>query len=407
MTAKRLWPLLLLFAFASHPVGAKEPVADRWVATWGASPQRPPAPIQLQGQTVRQIVHTSLGGAAVRVRISNAYGTTGLVIGAAHVAMSGGGAAIVSGSDRTLTFNGSPAITVPPGALAISDAVHLAVPDRGDLAISLYLPESVAATTEHTEALQTTYISAQGNFTDADSFPASSTTQNVYFLSGVDVRVRGTGRAIVALGDSLTVGFGSTPETNQRWPDLLAERLQTDRPGSHVAVVNAGVVGNRLMHDLVGTNALGRLDRDVLVQTGAAFLIVFQGNADFLIPGAFGLPAEEVSVAQVIQAYGQVIDRARAQGLRVYGSTLNPLEGYPFPGFWTAEREAKRQAVNQWIRRGHAFDAVIDFDAVLRDPSHPARLRPEYDSGDHVHPNDAGYHAMAEAVDLSLFDKEN
>jgi len=402
---KSLLPLILL-AFAWQPATAREVPANHWVATWSASPQRAGAPIQLQAQTLRQIVHTSLGGSAVRVRISNAYGTTGLVIGAAHVALSAGGASIVGGSDRTLTFGGLPTITIPAGALAVSDVVPLKVPALGDLSVSLYLPDAVAAVTEHTEGLQTTYISGQGNFTGAGTLASQTTTHNFYFLSGVDVQVRGNARAVVAIGDSLTVGFGSTPDLNQRWPDLLAERLQSNAQTARVAVVNAGVVGNRILHDLVGTNALARLDRDVLVQTGAAYLIVLQGNADILIPGAFGLPAEEVSVAQIIQGYGQIIDRARALGLKVYGSPLNPLEGYPFPGFWTAAREERRQAVNHWIRTSGAFDAVIDFDAVLRDPSHPARLLPAYDSGDHVHPNDAGYRAMADAIDLSLFEEK-
>ena len=406
MRATKSILILILLVLVSLPAEAKDVPADHWVATWSASPQRPGAPIQLEQQTIREIVHTSLGGSAVRVRISNAYGESGLAIGAAHVALSAGGGSIVAGTDRVLTFNGAPIITVPAGALVVSDIVHLEVPSRGDLAVSLYLPEAVRASTEHTEGLQTTYVSGPGNFTADETLAPVTTTHNFYFLSGVDIRGRGNARAVVAIGDSVTVGFGSTPDLNQRWPDLLSERLQSYPQTARVAVVNAGIVGNRILHDLVGTNALARLDRDVLVQTGAAYLIVLQGNADLLIPGAFGFPAEEVSVAEILQGYRQMIDRGHAMGMKVYGSPLNPLEGYPFPGFWTAAREARRQAVNQWIRSSNAFDAIIDFDAVLRDPNHPARILPAFDSGDHVHPNDAGYRAMADAIDLSLFEEK-
>ena len=207
----------------------------------------------------------------------------------------------------------------------------------------------------------------------------------------------------MTLGDSVTDGFGSTPDMNQRWPNLLAERLQSNWATSRLAVLNAGISGNRVLHDFVGTNALARFDRDVLVQTGVKYVIVLQGNADILIPGLIGNPAEVVTAAQIIQGHRQIIDRAHALGLRIYGGTLNPVEGYPFPGFWTPDLEAKRQAVNHWIRTSNAYDAVIDFDKVLRDPSHPSRLLPAYDSGDHVHPNDVGYQAMADAIELSLF----
>ena len=384
--------------FTTSVIAAERDDDGHWVGTWTASPQGVAAPIQINGQTVRQIVHTSLGGERVRVRFSNAYGTSGLVIGSAHVAISTGGATISSTTDRVLTFNGSPTIIIPAGALVVSDPVTLNVPALGDLAVSLFLPENVAATTQHPVGLQTTYVSASGDFTGAAIEP-TTTTQSYYFLTGVEVSGSNRARAIVTLGDSVTDGFGSTPDTNQRWPNLLAERLQSQR----LAVLNAGVSGNRVLHDFVGTSALARLDRDTLVQTGVKYVIVGEGNNDLLIPGLIGNPAEVVTVAQIIQGHRQMIDRAHALGLRIYGSTLTPVEGYPFPGFWTPDLEAKRQAVNHWIRASRAYDAVIDFDNLLRDPSHPSRLLPAYDSGDHLHPNDGGYRTMADAIDLSLF----
>ena len=205
------------------------------------------------------------------------------------------------------------------------------------------------------------------------------------------------------MGDSVTDGLGSTPGANQSWPHLLAQRLQARRATSRVAVLNAGVSGNRVLHDFVGTNALARFDRDALVQTGVKYVIVAEGNNDFFMPRLIGRPAQVVTAEQMIQGHRQMIDRAHARGVRIYGGTLTPVEGYSFPGLWTPQMEAERQAVNRWIRTSGAYDAVIDFDEVLRDPSHASRLLPAYDSGDHLHPNDVGYRAMADAIDLSLF----
>ena len=249
------------------PALAKDWQGDgHWVGTWSASPQRIEAPIQINGQTLRQIVRTSVSGTHVRVRLSNAYGTSPLVIGAAHVALSAGGSSIVERTDRTLKFSGSPTVTIPAGALAVSDSVKLEVPPLGDVAVSLYLPTNANATTQHEVGLQTTYISDAGNFSAASTV-VGTTTQSYYFLTGVEVRASERATAIVTLGDSVTDGFASTPDMNQRWPNLLAERLQAHWRGSRVAVLNAGVSGNRILHHFVGTGAAARLDRDVLVQT--------------------------------------------------------------------------------------------------------------------------------------------
>ena len=396
--------VLVLGAIALGPATFAEDRHDdgHWVGTWSASPQPVAAPVQINGQTLRQIVHTSLGGRRVRVRFSNAFGTSPLVIGSAHVAISIGDVSILRRTDRILRFNESPTITIPAGALAVSDAVDIPVEAFDNLAVSLYLPESVAAKTQHSVGLQTNYISGPGDFTGAIAF-AATTTQSFYFLTGVEVGGSKRARAIVTLGDSLTDGFGSTPDTNQRWPNLLAERLQGEPGTSRVAVLNAGISGNSVLLDVVGANGLARFDRDVLVQTGVKYVIVMEGNNDFGIPGLIGNPALDVTAEQMIQAHRQIIDRAHALGLRIYGGTLNPIEGIAFPNFYSAALEVKRQAVNEWIRTSKAYDAVIDFDKVLRDPAHPTRIQPAYDSGDHAHPNDAGYRAMAEAIDLSLF----
>jgi lysophospholipase L1-like esterase len=280
-----------------------------------------------------------------------------------------------------------------------------------DLAVSIYLPVSTTASTTHIVAMQTNYVAASsGNFTEATDLPGATLTGEWDFLTGVDVMDAGREGAIVTVGDSATDGIGSTPDANKRWPDILAKRLQARSRLEHVAVLNEAITGNRLLHPgptdiaFFGPAALARFDRDVLGQAGVRFLIVFIGAADIGQAGIVAPSSEEVSAADLITGQLQLIARAQERGISVYGCTLTPFKGSLIaPGFYSQEKEAKRRAVNEWIRTSGAYNAVIDFDRAVRDPAHPSRLLPSYDSGDHTHPNDAGYRAMANAIDLDLF----
>ena len=342
--------LLLTAVLFAHPLllATERHQVRSWVGTWTASPQAASSPLQINGQTLRQIVHTSIGGDTARIRLSNVYGTQDVVVGAARVAVSAGGAAIVDSTDRVLRFGGSPTITISAGALVFSDPVGLDVPPLGDLAVSIYLPGDVIASTRHDVGLQTNYVSTLGDFTGATDI-AGTTTQSYYFLTAVEVQTQKAG-AVVTLGESVTDGVGSTPDTNQRWTNVLAERLQGHSGTTDMAVLNAGIGGNRILHDIVGPSGLSRLDRDVLVQSGATHLIVSPGNTDIVIPDLIGIPAQNVSAEQIIQGHQQIITRARAMGLRVFGATLPPVDGFPFPGFWTPVMEEKRQLVNRFVR---------------------------------------------------------
>jgi len=385
-----------------------------WIGTWAASPQPVWAPDffapvgiprALRDQTIRQIVRVSLGGNQVRVVLSNEYGAQPLVIGSAHVALAGDGSAIVPGSDHALTFGGAPGITIPPGAPAISDPVTLKVGGLGSLAVSLYLPEISPTTTWHNEGAQTAYISASGNETDAPDLKAAQTVKSRIFLSEILVDATEGAHAVVTFGDSITDGAASTADANHRWPDFLAERLA--KAGANVSVVNEGISGARVLRDRMGDNALARFDRDVLSQPHADTVILMMGINDIGWPETALVPKGEPapSADDVIAGYRQLIARAHEHHLRILGATLTPFEdtfhGTPLFGYYAPAKEAKREAINAFIRSG-AFDGVIDFDAATRDPANPKHIRADFDSGDHLHPQDAGYRAMADTVDLSL-----
>ena len=392
-------------AWSQETAGA--PFFSRWVATWGAAPMAPGSalepPTTFENQTVRHVVHISVGGQRIRVRLSNAYGAAPLLIGDAHVAVHADGASIVAGSDRTLTFSGQPSISIPTGAVALSDPVTLNVPSLADLVVSIYVPNNTGPATYHESSDQTAYISGPGDFTSAVTFPTAQTSLSRFWLSGVEAEPLIKVGAVVAIGDSITTSFQSTIDANRRWTDDLAARLDPPGGAPRLAVINEGIGCSRLLTDFCGPNGSSRFDRDVLAQTGVTHVILDMGLTDIVFPTVLGAPSPTVTPDQIITGLRQVIERAHARGVRIIGATLTPNEGSTYPGFFTPAGEAERQAVNQWIRTSGAYDGVIDFDAAVRDPSDPARLLPAYASPDNTHLSDAGYQAMANAIDLSLF----
>ena len=373
-----------------------------WLATWTASPQNAASGLipDLNNQTLRFVVHTTVGGNQVRIRISNAYGTQPLQIGDAHVAIAAGGPAIVPGTDQPLTFGGQQAVTIPMGAVVLSDSVKFTVPALTDLAVSLYLPNAApsATVTEHYFADELGYISPAGDFTSSVSFSGATTISEWLLLSSMEVTPLSPVPAVVVLGDSITDGVGSTFGANRRWPDLLAARLLNNFGLQAPAVVNQGIAGNAILFDLSGQNVLTRFDRDVLSQAGVKGIIIEEGLNDVIASVDF--PSEGVTASQITWALTQLIDRGHDQALKVFGATLTPFGGSIF---YSAAGETERQTVNVFIRTSRAYDGVLDFDKVVRDPSNPTQILPAYDSGDHIHPNDAGYQAIVNAVNLQLF----
>jgi lysophospholipase L1-like esterase len=360
----------------------------------------------MRDATLRQVVHLSAGGSAVRVHLSNAFGIEPLHFTSVHVArpVSPASAAIDPASDIALTFAGRNDVTIPPGAEFISDSVTLAVAPLSDLAVTFHFDAPPAPETGHPGSRATSY-SVHGDLVSAPDLPTAKHVDHWYQLAGVDVLAAAGAASIVALGDSITDGHGATTNGNDRWTDVLAARLAASSATRSLGVSNQGIGGNHLLTDGLGPNVLARFDRDVLAQAGVRWLIVFEGVNDLgglARNGPAPGEAHAALVARVLAAYQQIIDRAHAQGLRVYGATITPYTGsdYYHPD---APSEADRLAVNAWIRAPGHFDAVIDFDAVVRDPAHPDHLLPALDCGDHLHPSPAGYRAMGSAIPLELF----
>ena len=384
-----------------------------YIATWAASPQPVwtpdflvpvKVPRNFWNQTLREVATISLGGKQVRLVISNVYGSTPLPLSAAHVALAGADGAIEAGSDHTVTFDGQPSVVIPAGADWISDPVSFQVDPLSKLAVSLYFNGVVPVTTTHWEGRDTAYITEGNTVADATIKPSSTMTAKP-FLTGILVDASPDARAVVPFGDSITDGDGSTPNQTHRWPDFLARRLVKE--GVPMSVVNEGISGAQVLIDRMGTNALARFDHDVIAQPRASTVILMMGINDIGWPGmALDPKAKEPTANEITDGYRQLIERAHAHGLRILGATLTPFEdtfkGGPLEGYYNPDKEKIREAVNEWIRTSGEFDGVIDFDAVIRDPANPKHAKAEYDSGDNLHPNDAGYEKMAGSIDLGM-----
>ncbi len=384
-----------------------------WIATWGASQQIPepqntlPA-ADLTDATVREIVHLSAGGTTLRVHLSNVFGTEPLHITSAHIArpLAPDTSAIDPTTDRALTFAGATDVIIPAGAEFVSDPIAFAAAPLSNLAVSFHLDAPPARETSHPGSRSTTWF-VHGDAVSAPAFSNPNKVDHWFQLSEIDVASSPGAATVVALGDSITDGHASTPNGNDRWPDVLAARLQATANTRDIGVSNQGIGGNHLLTDGLGPNALARFDRDVLAPAGVRWVILFEGVNDLGgLTREREVPADQHAafVQRILAAYQQIIARAHAHGLRVFGATITPYVGsdYYHPGPLS---EADRETINQWIRTPGHFDAVIDFDRVVRDPAHPDRLLPAFDCGDHLHPSPAGYKAMGDAIPLALFTK--
>jgi lysophospholipase L1-like esterase len=393
--------MVLAFAFA---VDSPAQTAPQWVGTWATAPMaadgvnmRP-----FSGTTLREIVHISAGGAQIRVRFTNAFGTDPLTIADAHVALRAGNAAIQPGTDHAITFGGATSVNIPPGAELFSDPVALAVQPLSDLAVSFFLPSQVMrAETYHSFACQDNFI-AIGDVPSAADLPDATKIFSWYFLDGVDVQAVDGSRAVVTLGDSITDGALSTHNANLRWPDILAARLNSDPNLKNVSVLNAGIGGNRVLNEVTGPSAISRIDRDLLSQSGVRYVIVLESINDIGRLAHLSNPYDDITAQQLEMGLKQIVDAAHEHGIKAIGATITPYGG---AGYYSDKGEAVREAVNDWIRNSGTFDGVADFDKATQDPANPTHFNAAYDSGDHLHPKDDGYKAMAGSIDLTLFAK--
>ena len=398
-----------LFVWAAPACSA---TPEDWIVTWAASPQAgeqdPDEPLmKIDGQTVRERVRFTLGGKRVRIRLSNEFGSSALAIESASVALSAGPDSVQPGSLRRLTFGGRASVRIPAGAPAISDPVELDVSPEAEVSISLFFPGRVETATLHSLALRRAVVSGPGDYTQAVRIEPAGTSTSSIAISAVMVPKKRSHRLVVAFGDSITDGAGSTADANQAWPAQFAHRIVKLDPD--LAVANAGIAGNHLGYDGFGANGLARFERDVLSLPGVTHVVLFEGINDIAAPGAkigsryFAPPGEVRTAQEIISRYRQLIARAHDHHLKIIAATLTPFSGTSVPGFYSAEKEAVRQEVNAWIRQGGAFDGVIDFDAVLRDRAKPSELNVQFASRDRLHPNDRGYKAMADAIDPRIF----
>ena len=420
-------PLLLSLTLSAQTAPPKG-VIHTWVGTWAASPhtegrREPPT---LVDSTLREIVHTSIAGKTLRVRFTNEFGTEPLRIDAATIAIASNPPAphppmrpvppgavapstiadpavteIDTASLHTLTFNGQPSVVIPTGAQMISDPVNFATPAFANLAISLYLPvQQISDVTIHGDAAQDNFL-VRGNQVSAPTLSNADTITSWYFIKGIDVEPADThAAAVVAYGDSITDGAWATQNANHRWPDYLAQRLHNNPATAHLSVLDEGIGGNCVLITCTGVNALARFDQDVLAQAGVRYVIVLESINDIGTMHRRNRPEYHLTAQDLETGLAQLVARAHEHGVKVFGATLTPYQG---AGYYTDEGEKIREAVNQWILTSGVFDGAVDFDKATRDASNPLTFNPQYDSGDHLHPKDAGYDAMANSIDLSLF----